>query len=92
METFTKHDKQKTQYSLIDPSFVTGVAEILTLGAEKYGKGNWQKCKEKARYDDALMRHLMSYFSGEKNDQESGKSHLLHAACNLMILNYLEEK
>lgn len=78
----------KTQFSLITPEFKEEIAEILTFGAEKYGRENWRKCKTKDLhlYIDAFERHVNAWRKGEQVDQESGKHHLAHAACNLMFL------
>ena len=64
----------------------------MTQGANKYGRTNWQECKEPHRYLDALLRHTLKYWSGEKVDTESGKSHLYHIAFNAMALGYLDNK
>jgi len=89
-----KFDGGKPMVSLVEPKFILGVAEILTFGAEKYGKNNWKEAKEDDihRYKDALLRHLMAYNDGEKIDKESGHSHLYHIGCNLMFLDYFDRK
>lgn len=89
---FIKHDKGKPMVSLIDPKFIEGLAEVMTQGANKYGRDNWKECKEPYRYLDALLRHTLKYWSGEKVDTESGKSHLYHIAFNAMALDYLDNK
>ena len=89
---FMKHDSGKNRLSLIDPAFILLLGEILTFGAEKYEANNWQKCEDTSRYEDALLRHIYAYLSGEKVDPESGMSHLGHAAFGLMCLNYFDNK
>ena len=89
---FIKHDKGKPMISLVEPSFIEGLAEVMTQGASKYGRDNWQECKEPHRYLDALLRHTLKYWDGEKVDTESGKSHLYHIAFNAMALDYLDNK
>ena len=91
-DVFIKHDKGKPMISLIDPKFIEGLAEVMTQGASKYGRDNWQECKEPHRYLDALLRHTLKYWDGEKVDTESGKSHLYHIAFNAMALDYLDNK
>ena len=39
---FKKADAGKPMVSLMEPKFILGVSEILTFGAEKYGKDNWK--------------------------------------------------
>lgn len=85
---FTKHDAGKPMITLIEPQFIKGIAEILTFGANKYEKGNWQKCDDVSRYEDALLRHMYAYLDGEENDPETGKSHLYHVGCCLMFVDY----
>ena len=91
-DVFIKHDNGKPMISLIDPKFIEGLAEVMTQGANKYGRNNWQECKEPHRYLDALLRHTLKYWDGEKVDTESGKSHLYHIAFNAMALDYLDNK
>lgn len=89
---FIKHDNGKPLISLIDPKFIEGLATVMTQGANKYGRDNWKECKEPHRYLDALLRHTLKYWDGEKVDTESGKSHLYHIAFNAMALDYLDNK
>lgn len=91
-DIFIKHDVGKPMVSLINPKFIEGLAEVMTQGANKYGRDNWQECKEPHRYLDALLRHTLKYWDGEKLDTESGKSHLYHIAFNAMALDYLDNK
>lgn len=71
---------------------VIGVIDVLTYGATKYSPDNW-KYVEPSRYWDALFRHLLTHLEGvEKNDPESGLSHLAHACCNLLFLMHLERE
>lgn len=89
---FVKADGGKLMMSLIEPQFIKGTAKVLTLGAEKYEVDNWKKCEDRKRYEDALLRHIYDYLQGNKRDNESGVSHLYHAACNLMFLDFLDRK
>jgi hypothetical protein len=54
------------------------------------GANNWRLCEDTSRYKDALLRHIYAYLSGEQQDQETSLSHLAHAACNLMFLQYFD--
>lgn len=91
---FKKNDQGKIRPSLIDFNFIEGMAKVLTQAIEKegYKPNNWKKCDDIQRYEDALMRHLIAYYKGEKKDKKSGLSHLHHAACNLMFLEYFNDK
>lgn len=86
-----KFDSDKLDWTLLPWKEVEQVLEILEFGAKKYSKDNWQKV-EPSRYEKAAMRHLISYVTGEKNDQETGKSHLAHLVCNALFLMWSDNK
>ena len=81
-----KFDEEKPRYELIPPEAIDGVAQVLTMGARKYGSRNWESGIVYGRIFSACMRHLWAWWKGEKIDPESGLSHLHHAACNIMML------
>ena len=87
-----KFDEGKPMLGLISKSLIWGVGTILTFGAVKYGEQNWRKGMLWSRPYNALLRHLTAWWDGESNDLESGKSHLWHAATELMFLMEYEEK
>ena len=89
---FTKHDSDKPQWSLLNWKFISGIVSVLTIGAVKYSRDNWHNCDDINRYRDATMRHLSAYFDGERLDPETGQSHLYHAACNLMFMDYFDNR
>jgi len=92
-DTFKKDDLGKPRVSLIEKEFILGTAEVLTLGAQKYGVANWKlgsSPEDISRYKDALLRHVLAYTSGEVLDPETRLSHAYHAACNLMFLDHFE--
>ena len=86
-----KNDQGKNRLDLIEPQFIEGVGEVLTFGAQKYEPNNWQNVEDpEDRYYAAALRHLMAWRKGETTDEESGLSHLKHAATNLMFLLHFE--
>lgn len=85
---FVKADSGKLQWSLLPFEELKDVVRVLMLGAKKYTPDNWKKCDDVTRYKDALMRHVISYVSGDITDEESGLSHLAHAVCNCLFLMY----
>ena len=90
-ETGEKNDDGKTRFDLLLPEFEEAIANVLTLGAEKYGANNWPLVENaRERYYAALRRHISAWRKGEIDDEESGKPHLAHAACNLMFLMYFD--
>lgn len=86
-----KFDGEKADWSLIDLSIMEQVATVLTYGAKKYARHNYDKV-EPHRYLAALMRHVTLWQQGEVVDSESGLHHLAHAMTNLHILMRLEKK
>lgn len=92
MSDFKKNDKGKLQWSLMPFEQLEDVVRVLMKGAEKYGKDNWKNCDDISRYEDALMRHVVSYNKGERNDPEDNLPHLAHAICNCLFLQYFDSK
>lgn len=86
----SKFDSGKARMDLLPMRPLKDIAEILTIGAEKYGAENWRTGEPIAhsRHFAGIQRHLMAYWSGEDYDPETGKSHLAHAACGLLF--YME--
>jgi len=82
-----KFDGGKLEYGLLPPLALEETVKVLTFGAQKYERDNWQKVPDsKRRYFDALQRHVWAWKQGEQNDQETGINHLAHAMCCLMFL------
>ncbi len=82
-----KFDGGKLEYGLLPPHALEETVKVLTFGAQKYERDNWQKVPDsKRRYYDALQRHLWAWKRGEQLDPESGIHHLAHAMCCLMFL------
>ena len=87
-----KYDDGKLLLNLLPPYAEEKIAEVLTFGANKYEPDGWRYVeKAEERYLAACMRHILAYRKGLKQDDESGLSHLAHAACCLMFLLELEE-
>lgn len=89
-KSFVKNDSGKLQWSLLPFKELEDVVRVLMLGAKKYTPDNWKKCDDVTRYKDALMRHVISYVSGDETDEESQLSHLAHAVCNCLFLMYFD--
>src|SRR5690348_17217993 len=67
-------------------------AHAMMDGARKYGPYNWRGNKVLASiYIDALRRHLMCWFEGQEEADDSGVHHLGHAiACAAILLDAQE--
>ena len=71
---------------LLPPAMLKGVAEVLEMGAQKYGDYNWYNGIVFSRLYAATLRHLVAWWEGEETDPESGIDHVHHAMCNLAFL------
>jgi len=87
-----KDDIGKVMMHLLIPSFLRGVASVLTFGANKYQPRNWEKGIKYSRVYAALLRHVNTWWEGERNDPETGIHHLYHAACCIMFLVTYDER
>jgi hypothetical protein len=89
-----KYDSGKTQWSYLPLEPIKAVVDVMTYGDKKYPAedgSNWKRVKDsRKRYYNATMRHLTSWFDGEKNDPESGLHHLAHACSNILFLLWFE--
>ena len=72
---------------------LTGCANGLVYGMQKYTRNNWKGGMEWSRVLDAALRHLvLGPCQGESTDEESGNSHYDHALCCLMFLyEYMQQ-
>lgn len=85
-----KFDDEKNRWDLLPFDVMDEVVKILTFGAKKYEDNNWKKISPE-RYKAALMRHYSAWVQGEKNDGESGLSHMSHVICNAIFLRWLQD-
>lgn len=69
---------------------LTLLAHHLRLGAEKYGRRNWEKAnseEELERFKSSAMRHLTQALCGEEDE-----NHLAAVLFNVIAWMYLENK
>jgi len=86
-----KDTNGKSRLDLIEPEFLTELGHVLRFGAEKYAEFGYRTHPIPTReYLGAAIRHIYKYLSGEKNDPESGYSHLAHATASLMMAYVLK--
>jgi len=85
-----KDDAGKPLAGILYEDFPTALQQVIsvaTFGAKKYARGNWKDVADaEVRYWDAMHRHLLAFCSGPGIDEESGESHLAHAAWCLLAL------
>ena len=85
-----KNDQEKAPMSLLDYYALEQIALVLKFGAQKYAPHNWRNGFQFTRLTDASLRHIGQWLSGEDKDQESGISHIAHAACSMLFLLWME--
>ena len=88
-----KHDGGKPDWSLLPLDVVEDVVRVLTVGAQKYARDNWQRVPDgRNRYFAAALRHLTARQAGEVDDPETGLPHLAHAMCCLVFLAWHDRR
>jgi len=86
-----KFDGGKLRMSLLPVAALNEILSVLEFGAQKYAPNNWRKVDNmRERYFNAVHRHLSAWWSGERNDPESGYHHLAHCACCIIFLLAIE--
>lgn len=85
-----KDDTGKTMWEVCPWYAMQEMAGVMTFGAQKYESYNYRKGMNWGRLWGAAIRHLWSWAKGEENDSESGKSHLAHCACCVLMLRDLQ--
>lgn len=93
-EAAQRYNVGKPQPHLIPPSWILGMAEVLTMGAKKYSPNNWMRSLPPSKDTEnfmkntlsSLYRHLLAYQKGEFLDKESGLFHLYHVMVNVGFL------
>ena len=86
-----RYNDGKLRYDLVPVYWRKLLAQISTMGAEKYDDWNWAKGMKYSTPLASLQRHLAAWEEGERLDAESGLPHLAHVAWNALALAYYEE-
>lgn len=81
-----KFDDGKLPIHLLPFDALLAVTEVLQFGAKKYAPNNWRKGFVYSRLFRAAVGHLWSWWMGDDKDNETGLSHLAHAACCVLFL------
>lgn len=81
----SKDDGGKPRMDLLPFAALTEVAHVMTFGAQKYAPYNWQGLSV-SRLFGASLRHLWAWWLGEDDDPETGRPHLAHAACCVLMV------
>lgn len=83
-----RYNSGKISLKEVDPSFILGIAEVLSKSRAKYDEYNWQKPTKISVPMDSLERHFLAFKAGEDLDKETLCHHLYHCATNLMFMLY----
>ena len=81
-----KFDAGKVPLHLLPPRPLIEIAEVFDYGQRKYAAWDWAGGMKASRLFSALLRHAWAWWSGQDNDPETGKSHLAHLGCCLLML------
>lgn len=92
-EEIAKDDSAKPHPSYVPVELIHAVMQVREHGAAKYrDPENWRRVSP-ARYHEALLRHILALWEDPYAvDEESGLTHLAHAACNIAFLLALGQK
>lgn len=85
-EPALRYDAGKVRYELIPADALEELAKVYSRGASKYADRNWEKGMSWSRCFGSLMRHSWKFWSGERDDPETGCHHMAMAAWNCFAL------
>jgi len=85
-ETGGQKGQKPSQLAAIDPLALLHLGEVAGFGAQKYAAFNYLKGYDWNLNVDAALRHLLSMWSGEDRDLESGLLHASHFAWHGLAL------
>jgi len=84
-----KYDENKPRYDLIPAIPLGKLAEVYTLGANKYAPRDWENGITWGRIFAAMMRHAWAWWGGEQKDPKDGQHHLASVAwCAFALIEY----
>ena len=83
-----RYNDNKNPVDLVPPSLILAVGEVFGAGAKKYAPRNWERGMAWTKVYGCLMRHILKWASPFHSDldEETGLSHLAHAATNVAML------
>jgi len=86
-------DEGKSLVTSIPPGFILEVGEVFAANHEKYpdidGQPNYCAGLRYTRLIGSALRHVLKFSAGQDNNEDTGLSHLSHAACCLAMLWYM---
>jgi hypothetical protein len=78
--------QKREQLHHIDPLALLALGRVYEFGGRKYDAYNYLRGYDFSLSYDALMRHMLEFWSGNDLDDESGELHVLHAAFHCLSL------
>ena len=81
-----KYDDGKNRVGLIPILPLLEIGKVFSRGASKYDARNWEKGMPWSRVYDAALRHIYTWWAGERTDPEMRTHHLANAITNLLFL------
>lgn len=81
-----RYNSGKTRYDLLPPFAMEQLADVFTVGAQKYNDNNWKLGMKWSSVLASLKRHLAAFEKGEDFDKETGLLHIAHVMCNASFL------
>lgn len=92
-ETGGAKNRKNIELGFVDPIALMELGKVASMGSRKYEPFNYLKGFAWSLSYNALQRHLMQFWSGEDTDEESGLSHLSHAAFHcLALLSFVQRE
>lgn len=77
---------KEERFDLIPPEALAELARIYAMGSRKYKDHNYRLGYDWSKSYASLQRHANQWWSGEDTDEESGLSHIMHAAWHCFAL------
>jgi hypothetical protein len=77
----------KPDYTLVDYPMLTRWAKHVTLGAEKYGRRNWQLAsteEELERFRSSAFRHFVQWITGDTDEDHAAAVYFNIAAAEMV--------
>lgn len=82
-----RYNEGKQRYDLVHPDALSGLVDVLTVGAKKYAERNWENGMKWSNVIASMKRHLAAIEKGEDYDKESLLLHADHIQANAHFLS-----
>lgn len=81
-----RYNEGKRRFDLIPPDAMAALADLFTIGAQKYAERNWERGMAYSKVIASLDRHWNDFKAGIDRDPETGCLHITHVVWNAMAL------